>query len=65
MGFFVSYFLSLLSFHTHTKSLPHYSILSLKIWKKTYFYLHYLKERTETTDEGAINLERQNHPNEI
>lgn len=40
-------------------------MLSFHIWKKSHFYLNYLKERIETIDEGAINLERQTHLNEI
>jgi len=41
-------------------------MLSFQIWKKkSHFYLSYLKERIETIDEGAINLERQTRLNEI
>lgn len=39
-------------------------MLSFQIWKISHFYLSY-KERTETFDEGAINLERQTHFHEI
>lgn len=67
MGFFLSYFLSLLSFHTHTKKVYHIIPCCLFRFgkKKSHFYLNYLKERIETIDEGAINLERQTHLNEI
>lgn len=40
-------------------------MLSFQIWKISHFYLSYHKERTETFDEGAINLERQTHFHEI
>lgn len=65
MGFFPSYFFSYLFIHTQKKSLQHYSMLSFQIWKRSHFYLSYFKERTETFEEGAINLERQTHFNEM
>lgn len=65
MGFFPSYFLSYPLIHTQKKHLQHYSMLSFQIWKNLSLNLNYFKKRMETFDEGAINLGRQTHFNEI
>ena len=64
MGFFFPNFLFLLFFHTNSKSLQHNSTLTFQIWKRSHFYLSYLKRELKC-DEGAFNLEEQTNFNEV
>lgn len=64
MGFFPSYFLCYPFIHTQKV----YNVIPCclsRFGKDLIFKLSYFKERMETFDEGAINLERQTHFNEM